>query len=381
MTSRAATALLGLFLVLACAMPGALAACKKRKAVVHESERYFNHQPLEQLPLESLPTSFSWANKDGANWLVSSWNQHIPQYCGSCWLHASLSMVQDRLKIVKNGTGPDVMLARQTVLNCAPFHGYSEGCNGGDVIDVIRYMKHYGLPDESCMPYAATDYKKYGKHAKECPADGYCMNCMPLEGEGDTCWPVHTPIRYYLDSYGHISEKGEEPMMNEILQRGPITCSMAVPEEFDYGYRKGVFIDKSNMTDVDHDVEVVGWGEDADGLKWWLVRNSWGTYWGELGFFKLQRGVNALQIEAGDCWYAVPTWRDEQDVRAGKLVGTMWGVFPAEEAEKILPEEGKRPHFRPADLDAATKVEGESKEGEVVRPLKRSQQAVLGSQF
>jgi hypothetical protein len=32
------------------------------------------------------------------------------------------------------------------------------------------------------------------------------------------------------------------------------------------------------------------------------VRNSWGSYWGSLGFFKLQRGVNALQIESGDCW-------------------------------------------------------------------------------
>lgn len=47
---------------------------------------------------------------------------------------------------------------------------------------------------------------------------------------------------------------------------------------------------------------------------------SWGTYWGELGFFKLQRGVNSLQLEAGDCWYAIPTWQDERDVRAGVKV-------------------------------------------------------------
>ena len=45
-----------------------------------------------------------------------------PQYCGSCWLHGTLSMVQDRLKIVKKGLGPDVMLARQSMLNCAAFH-------------------------------------------------------------------------------------------------------------------------------------------------------------------------------------------------------------------------------------------------------------------
>lgn len=36
--------------------------------------------------------------------------------------------------------------------------------------------------------------------------------------------------------------------------------------------------------------------------RYWEIRNSWGTYWGELGFFKLQRGINALNLEAGDCW-------------------------------------------------------------------------------
>ena len=60
------------------------AGCKKRKANVPPSERYFNHQPLEQLPLSSLPKSFSWQNKDGRSWLAPSWNQHIPQYC-ECW--------------------------------------------------------------------------------------------------------------------------------------------------------------------------------------------------------------------------------------------------------------------------------------------------------
>jgi Papain family cysteine protease len=62
---------------------------------------------------------------------------------------------------------------------------------------------------------------------------------------------------------------------------------------------------------VDHDIEVVGWGEE-DGVPFWHIRNSWGTFWGELGFFRLERGKNALQIESGDCWCALCWVQDAQ---------------------------------------------------------------------
>lgn len=65
-------------------------------------------------------------------------------------------------------------------------------------------------------------------------------------------------------------------MMKQLL-RGPITCGIACTDEFDKEYSAGVFEDKTNFTDVDHDVEVVGWGEEKDGTKYWHVRNSWGT--------------------------------------------------------------------------------------------------------
>lgn len=73
--------------------------------------------------------------------------------------HGSLSMIQDRLKGKKMQAGditPDVMLGRQTLLNCAAFKGYGHGCYGGDTIDVFKYMAEEGLPDESCMHYQAT---------------------------------------------------------------------------------------------------------------------------------------------------------------------------------------------------------------------------------
>lgn len=65
-------------------------------------------------------------------------------------------------------------------------------------------------------------------------------------------------------------------MMSEIMQRGPITCSIACPDDFVFNYTGGVYTDKNNSTDVDHDVEVVGWGHE-DGKDFWHIRNSWGT--------------------------------------------------------------------------------------------------------
>ena len=251
-------------------------------------------------------------------------------------------MLSDRLKISKGGAGPDVMLSRQTLLNCAALKGYGGGCDGGDPIDVFHYMSKYGLPGEGCLTYTATDHSKYeAAGLKACPAGGYCVNCMPVKEE-DVCWPVKTPILYTVTAYGRVGQPGAAPAANvaamqaEILARGPIVCSIATPDAFVYGYRGGVYDDRNASTrdDVDHDVEVVGWssGEgDApgpDGLPrpYWRVRNSWGDYWGELGFFRVPLGVNALFIEDGDCWYGTVGHGMEDDVRAGKMVGTMYGV-------------------------------------------------------
>ena len=54
---------------------------------------------------------------------------------------------------------------------------------------------------------------------------------------------------------------------------------------------------------------------------------SWGTFWGELGFFRLARGSNTFWIEEGDCWYAKPTFEMEEDVREGQFSGSMYGLI------------------------------------------------------
>eukprot|EP00798_Chlamydomonas_sp_ICE-L_P017757 gene17757-24119_t len=302
------------------------------------ADRFYNHRVAPSLTLEQMPAAFDWGDVNGISYLSPSWNQHIPQYCGSCFLHGTLSMIQDRISVKSKGKSR-VMLGRQTFLNCAPAKNLSEGCNGGDIIDVVKYMTEFGLPDESCMPYQAMDFNSLGepplasgltKEEYHCPAATKCINCMPKGDDSSHCWQVSTPVMYRLHAYGQLEDVGQEKrvagMMSEILHHGPITCSVTSNDEFVYGYNGSIWNETTDK-DVDHDVEVVGWGEE-NGVKFWNVRNSWGTYWGRLGFFRLERGDNANQVEAGDCWYADPDFDMELEVTGGDLIGSMDGLKP-----------------------------------------------------
>ncbi|CAI5716959.1 unnamed protein product [Hyaloperonospora brassicae] len=290
----------------------------------------------ETRELQQLPTHLDWCER---GFCVPSWNQHVPQYCGSCYAHGALSSAQDRIKILnarrRKFTGADVMLGRQSFLNCAPGHGLSAGCDGGEAQDVYEFMRRYGLPDESCLPYNATDHTKFTATVNNtCPPVGYCMNCMytPTSRKTPQCFPVTKVVRYRAKSHGHLS--GELAMMKEIMTGGPITCGISCSHEFNYEYRAGILEDTTGFMDLDHDVEVVGWGEE-NGTKYWHVRNSWGTYWGMNGFFKIVRGKNNLGIEA-DCAFMQPDISDEELVWEEKPIygGSIFGIVPFKEEAK-----------------------------------------------
>jgi cathepsin X len=100
-------------------------------------------------------------------------------------------------------------------------------------------------------------------------------------------------------------------MMQEIYQRGPIACGIAVPDSLEE-YTSGIYQDTTGDQNIVHDVSVVGFGVE-NGVKYWVVRNSWGTHWGESGFVRVIRGVNNIAIET-DCAWATPvdTWSKKE---------------------------------------------------------------------
>lgn len=65
------------------------------------------------------------------------------------------------------------------------------------------------------------------------------------------------------------------------------------------------YIFKQSGTSQNHNISIVGWSENQDGDKYWIVRNSWGKYFGDNGFFYVERGTNALLIESRCFWATI----------------------------------------------------------------------------
>ena len=71
-------------------------------------------------------------------------------------------------------------------------------------------------------------------------------------------------------------------------------------------YTGGVYSEKKLDIGINHEISVTGWGYDEESQKeYWIGRNSWGTYWGEYGFFRIEMHKNNLGIETS-CFWATP---------------------------------------------------------------------------
>ncbi|KAA0165852.1 hypothetical protein FNF28_03358 [Cafeteria roenbergensis] len=252
----------------------------------------------EALDMSAVPTSLDWRvqlQSMGGS-ISAARQQHQPHYCGACWAFAATSAMSDRLRISARGAYPEIDIAPQVVLDC---DNYDDGCYGGDPTTAYKFIHENNVTSETCNLYMAQGHYKTGR---TCTSSSYCYTCSPSTG----CAPVAKYDAHHIDQYGSIS--GETQMIAE-LQRGPITCGVAVTAGFE-DYRGGIFTDPTNSTNIEHSISVVGYGEEK-GQKYWIGRNSWGTWWGEArGFFRIARGSangkGNLCIEC-DCQFGVPT--------------------------------------------------------------------------
>jgi cathepsin X len=102
--------------------------------------------------------------------------------------------------------------------------------------------------------------------------------------------------------------KGADAMKAELATGGPIACGIHVNGPFE-AYDGGIFDQYVLLPMANHEISVVGYGSE-DGVEYWIGRNSWGTYWGEEGFFRIRMHKHNLGIE-NDCLAAYPSHTPE----------------------------------------------------------------------
>jgi cathepsin X len=257
------------------------------------------------LRAELLPRAFSWCER---GMCTISRNQHLPQYCGSCWAHGALSALGDRIKIARQGCGVDINLAVQHLLNC----GDAGSCYGGSVDALYQWLHRRsssgtGVAYETEQPYlACSSDSKHGlcPYASwDCRPENVARTCSTFPEEGGACTGLAAYPNATISAYGSVA--GADAMKLEVYRRGPVACGIDADPLLRY---EGGIIEDGGRA-VNHVVSVVGWGDDGRG-QYWLVRNSWGEYWGEMGFARVRLGANALRIESQCNWATPGSWTE-----------------------------------------------------------------------
>jgi len=248
-----------------------------------------------QLGDSDIPASFSWGDVNGVNYITQTKNQHIPQYCGSCWAQAVTSSLSDRISIMREAAFPEINISPQVLLDC---NQVNRGCYGGNHLLGLKYIQENGITDETCNIYKAASWYEGGT---KCTKASICEAC---DSDG-TCSLPHSFNNYTISS--HYGLKGESSMMAEILEKGPISCGVYAHPLVNL---TGNSVLKTNTQGpIDHIIAVIGWGIEDNGDKYWILRNSWGEYWADGGFAKIYRGNNTIRIEE-NCAGGIPinTW-------------------------------------------------------------------------
>jgi len=214
---------------------------------------FLSRLPARAAPVlvASLPASIDWRDH-GGDWTTPIRDQSD---CGSCVAFATLGAVESRLEIYHNDPNETPDLSEQHLFFC----GGGDCEYGWYPSAAMSFTRDIGVVDETCDPYDANDHT--------------CSLCTDWQIRATRihCWYYvygRDDVKYYLANYG------------------PVEATMAVYTDFD-SYTGGVYYHSEGEYRGGHAITLVGYDDDGG---YWIAKNSWGTDWGESGWFRAAYG-------------------------------------------------------------------------------------------
>ncbi len=208
--------------------------------------------------LQSIPANFDWRSYGAVT------NVKNQGSCGGCWAFTAAANIEGQyaLKYKKS-----VSMSVQQLLDCSP---YDSGCNGGMPDTAFSYIQQAGgIQSWSSYPFAGYQ--------------GYCaFNSNAVVAR--------------VIGYTSAGSSNEDVIAAYLYHTGPLAITINA-RSLQY-YQGGVFNVPYSYCPYapDHGVNLVGYGTTSAGQKYWVVKNSWGSTWGEAGYFRIARGAGLCGV-------------------------------------------------------------------------------------
>ena len=218
----------------------------------------------------STPDSVDWVAKGGVT-SVKDQGQ-----CGSCWTFSATGAVEGAWFV---SSGALIDLSEEQLVDCATGVAYgSHGCNGGQMEGAFKYVIQNGQCSLTSYPYSAGSGKS-----------GTCKQ--------STCSQVASMSKCF------DVKPNDQVSLKSAVSNQPVAVAIEADTRYFQSYSGGILTAATECgTTLDHGVLIVGYGDD-NGQAYWLVKNSWGTTWGDNGYVKIARTESTN--DAGVCGIAM----------------------------------------------------------------------------
>lgn len=235
--------------------------------------------------------------------------------CASCWCFSGTGIIE--IAYLKSGFFEDpneFVLSKQYLISCLGFNG----CKGGDNVTALMQAQYEGIPTRAEYgDYGPYDYPKSGDSSSTALASPtYKCRLQPemlkykitswglVDGEPATLETVNSILK---DTSANHDFAKYVPTVSKIksaiMHYGAVGAGIAgaTEEKFTSFAGKNKVFECTGATAVDHDIILVGWDDSKGSRGAWLLKNSWGTDWGDGGYCWVAYGANNVGYEAVWC--------------------------------------------------------------------------------